>query len=156
MRGKSSILASPENQLEADYMCDTIDPFAAYFQLKNPCSKCPFRKCSTIELRPGRLEGIVEDLLANDRSTFTCHNTLSSSRGDELDSDDEQDEGRPSNALDYRNGEKMCAGAATYLMKVGRPSVGMRYAMHSGSIDFDHWKKAEHSVIDPLKLNTNN
>ena len=44
---------------------------------KRPCSNCPFR-CDGegIELRPGRLEGIVADLLANDQHTFVCHKTL--------------------------------------------------------------------------------
>lgn len=134
-------------------MCDTdIDPFALYYRLKSPCSKCPFRKGSTIDLRPGRLEGIVSDLLANDKSTFTCHNTLSTSRSDSK-ADEDGDESLA--AIDYRNGEKMCAGAAAYLMKVRRPSVGMRYAMHSGSISFDHWSNAEESVIDQLDVNTN-
>lgn len=103
-------------------------------------------------LRPGRLEGIVSDLLAHDKTTFTCHNTLATSDGDDTDFEDDGE--KKSVAIDYRNGEKMCAGAATYLMKVGRPSLGMRYAMHSGSIPFDHWKKAEDSVIDQLILNT--
>lgn len=135
-------------------MCDTdIDPFALYYRLKSPCSKCPLRKGSTIMLRPGRLKEIVSDLLANDKSTFTCHNTLSTARSDSLEMDDDVDESLA--AIDYRNGEKMCAGAAAYLMKVGRPSVGMRYAMLSGSISFDHWKKAEESVIDQLDLHTN-
>lgn len=134
-------------------MSEIADPFAAYFRLKSPCSKCPFRKDTPIELRPGRLEGIVVDLLANDRSTFTCHNTLSDSRN--IDGADDCEDAENSPAIDYRNGEKMCAGAAAYLMKVQRPSVGMRYAMHSGSIGFDHWAKAVETVIDPINLNTN-
>lgn len=133
-------------------MREITDPFAAYFRLKTPCSKCPFRKNSPIELRPGRLEGIVEDLLANDRSTFTCHNTLSNSRDD--DCDDDCANGEEPVAIDVLNGEKMCAGAAAYLMKVHRPTVGMRYAMHSGSIGFDQWDGAVDAVIDPIKLNT--
>lgn len=132
-------------------MREIADPFAAYFRLKTPCSKCPFRKDTPIQLRPGRLEGIIGDLLADDRSTFTCHNTLSNSRNSDW---DESDEDADSNAIDYRNGEKMCAGAAAYLMKAQRPSVGMRYAMHSGSIGFDHWDKAVDTVLEPLELNT--
>lgn len=134
-------------------MRDIADPFAAYFRLKTPCSKCPFRKNSSIDLRPGRLEGIVEDLLGNDRSTFTCHNTLSNSR--ESDRDEDCEDGDEGGEIDYRNGEKMCAGAAAYLMKVKRPSVGMRYAMHSGSISFDHWENAVDTVIDPVDLKNN-
>ena len=131
-------------------MREITDPFALYYRLKTPCSKCPFRKDSPIELRPGRLEGIVETLLKDQTSTFTCHNTFSSTRDDDDCDDDAEDSG----SLDYRNGEKMCAGAAAYLMKVQRPSVGMRYAMHSGSIAFDQWDKAAVTVIDPIILNT--
>ncbi|NVL50002.1 hypothetical protein F2S72_09650 [Pseudomonas syringae pv. actinidiae] len=133
-------------------MREVSDPFAAYFQLKTPCSKCPFRKDTRIELQPGRLEGIIQDLLANDRATFTCHNTFSSSRHDP---DDDRDEADPQPQIDYRNGEKMCAGAAAYLIKVQRPSVGMRYAMHSGSISFDQWDSAVETVIDPVAPMTN-
>lgn len=139
-------------------MCDTVtvDPFRLYFLLKSPCSKCPFRKGSLLELQPGRLEGIVSNLLANDKATFSCHNTLSYSDRDNsnFETESEDDVETPA-AIDYLNGEKMCAGAAAYLMKVGRPSVGMRYAMHSGSISFDHWKKAEQSVIDLVDLKIN-
>lgn len=42
----------------------------------------------------------------------------------------------------------MCAGAATYLIKMQRPSVGMRYAILSGSIHIDHWADAEVMIID--------
>lgn len=40
---------------------------------KRPCSNCPFR-CdgAAIELRPGRIEGIIKGLLADDFLTFTC------------------------------------------------------------------------------------
>ena len=48
---------------------------------KRPCSNCPFR-CDddAIELRPGRLEGIIAGLLRNDMSTFVCHKTLDTQR----------------------------------------------------------------------------
>lgn len=48
---------------------------------KRPCANCPFR-CdgAGVELSPGRLEGIVSDLLADDQQTFVCHKTLDKER----------------------------------------------------------------------------
>jgi hypothetical protein len=122
-------------------MCDLPDPFALFFRLRTPCSKCPFRKQGAIELRPGRLEGIIEDLLTDDHASFPCHNTLTA--------DDSFDEEDPARTPRVMEGEKMCAGAAAYLMKEGRPSVGMRYAIALGIIPKDQWSKAEGVVIDP-------
>lgn len=131
-------------------MHDATDPFASYFQLRKPCSNCPFRKEGGIELRPGRLQGILDDLLANDLKTFTCHKTIRSSDHMDIDADDE--DGTDSDRQRaYVQGEKMCAGAATYLMKLQRPSVGMRYAILTGSISKDHWVDAEPMVIEPAK-----
>ena len=131
-------------------MHDATDSFASYFKLRKPCSNCPFRKEGAIELRPGRLEGILDDLLANDRKTFPCHKTLQND--DHLDLDEDVEDGTDSERQrPYLQGEKMCAGAATYLMKLQRPSVGMRYAILTGSISKDHWADAERMVIDPAK-----
>lgn len=38
------------------------------------CANCPFRATGAIELRPGRLQGIVADL-RNDSIIFPCHKT---------------------------------------------------------------------------------
>ena len=103
-------------------------------------------------LRSGRLEGIVKDLLADDKTTFTCHHTFVSSIPDDPDLEDGSGF---VGTIDYLRGEKMCAGAASYLIKAGSPSVGMRFAIHYGSIPKDHWDHAESLVIDPLKLNIN-
>lgn len=124
------------------------DPFASFFQMRKPCANCPFRKEGSIELRPGRLKGIVGDLLANDKRTFTCHKTLSSQSIDDIENADEecdQAARRP-----YYEAEKMCAGAAAYLLKSQRPSVGMRYALITGSIPKDHWDDALSMVIDVI------
>lgn len=89
------------------------------FRLRKPCSNCPFLKDGAIPLNPGRLEGIIDELLADDTSTFQCHKTVYSRSGGDWDDDGGY---RPSGA------EAMCAGAAAYLLKVGRPSVSMRLA----------------------------
>lgn len=108
------------------------------FRLKKPCSNCPFRTSGAIELRPGRLQGIVSDLLADDWSSFTCHKTLHRAH------DDDQD----SPAAGGR--ESMCAGAAIYLVKVGRPTVGMRLAHTLGHLNMEELAAHGPAVIDPL------
>jgi hypothetical protein len=49
-------------------------------------------------------------------------------------------------------GERMCAGAASYLMKARMPSVGMRLALITGGIQEDHWDSAMGLVIDPVEV----
>ncbi|WNZ87335.1 hypothetical protein [Pseudomonas sp. P108] len=124
-----------------------FDPFASYFRMRMPCANCPFRKKGAVELRPGRLEGIVADLLANDKKTFSCHKTLTS---EDLEDFDDVDESEQAGRRTYYEAEKMCAGAAAYLLKKQRPSVGMRYALVTGSIPKDHWVEALPMVIDVI------
>ncbi len=112
-----------------------------------PCANCPFRKKGAVELRPGRLEGIVADLLANDKKTFSCHKTLTS---EDLEDFDDVDESEQAGHRPYYEAEKMCAGAAAYLLKKQRPSIGMRYALVTGSIPKDHWVEALPMVIDVI------
>lgn len=45
------------------------------FNLRKPCKNCPFKKGTDMELRPGRMEGIVESL-KDDHAVFHCHKTL--------------------------------------------------------------------------------
>ena len=93
---------------------------ANHLRLKKPCANCPFRKEGAIELVPGRLEGIINDIVENDMTTFHCHKTVHSKSGGEW---DEEGNYAPSGQ------ESMCAGAAAYLMKIGRPTVAMRIAL---------------------------
>lgn len=118
------------------------NPIRTHYRLKKPCANCPFlrdRKAA-IQLEPGRLQGIVESLLENDRSTFSCHKTVHGPRGGEWD-----DEGKyhPSGA------EAMCAGAAAFLMAHGRPTVGMRLAFITGDASSTDWDAIQELVIDP-------
>lgn len=45
--------------------------------------------------------------------------------------------------------DAMCAGAAAYLMKAGRPTIGMRIAYLTGAVTPSEWDKAADMVIDP-------
>lgn len=111
-----------------------------YFQLKKPCSNCPFLRKGGIELRPGRIEGIVEDLVNNDHHPFPCHKTTR--EGGETENDEGEYEYVPSGH------ERMCAGASALLMKRGAPTVGMRLAFHFGDAHPDDWDDIKPLVID--------
>ena len=114
------------------------NPINQYFRLRKPCSNCPFLKEGAIKLSPGRLEGIVEHLLSNDGSSFHCHKTVHSKRGGEFGEDGEY---QPS------GNEAMCAGAAAYLMKQGRPSISMRLAFMGKAVQVDYWNEAMDLII---------
>lgn len=95
---------------------------------KRPCSNCPFR-CdgAGIELSPGRLEGIVSDLLADDTQTFVCHKTLDKER-------------------------MTCAGAIGLMSKLGRLPVIARLGLACGVITEDDIETSAALVIDPGDL----
>ena len=117
----------------------TRDPFKHHLRLKRPCANCPFLKKGAIELAPGRVADIISDLVKNDHSTFSCHKTVHSARGGVRDEDGNY---KPSGH------EAMCAGAAAYLMKQQRPSVGMRYAFITGMAKPDDWDEVKDLIID--------
>jgi hypothetical protein len=111
------------------------------FALKKPCANCPFRKEGAIHLAPGRLKGIIDQLLQDDWSTFHCHKTVHNGRtgGEWTEDGDYQCSGK----------ESTCAGAVIYLEKAGRPSVGMRLGAMTGDYDPEALKPAYGDVIDP-------
>lgn len=115
----------------------------AHFKLKRPCENCPFLKVGAIELLPGRLEGIIDDLVSDDHTSFQCHKTVHNKRtGGEYDEDGKYTaSGR----------ESMCAGAMIYLEKLGRPSVAMRLGRVWGIYDPERLKDSFEDVIDPAQ-----
>lgn len=120
----------------------SMNPIQQHYRLSRPCPNCPFRKEGGVSLQPGRLAGIVDGLLKDDMSTFQCHKTVHSRHGGQWSEEgDYQPSGR----------ESMCAGAAAYLMKQGRPTVGMRLAMATGAIRPHHWAEAEPVTIDAVE-----
>ncbi|EPL61628.1 hypothetical protein B382_14478 [Stutzerimonas stutzeri B1SMN1] len=129
-------------------MCNDIDPFRSFYRLKRPCANCPFRKTGGIDLRGGRLDAIIAGLVKDDSQSFLCHKTLNTEAKEADEELVEDDESQVDKRRIYE-AEKMCAGAAAYLLKAGRPTIGMRYAMITGSVSPDHWSEAESLVIDP-------
>jgi len=114
-------------------------PFENLFKLRKPCANCPFLKSGAIELRLGRMAGIIENLVDNDHSTFFCHKTVS--RADDQHSD--TGEYLPIGT------ESMCVGAMVYLEKIGRPTVDMRLARRVGLYSSDRIEAHFPQVIDP-------
>lgn len=100
----------------------------ALFKLRAPCANCPFRKVGAIELRPGRVEGIVKQLTTDDESTFPCHKTTH----------------------DAQRTPSYCAGALIYLHKAGSPNVAMRLGQALGMYDPETLAPSFVDVIDPL------
>lgn len=109
--------------------------------LKMPCGNCPFRREGAIPLQEGRLQQIASDLLDDDHRTFWCHKSVHTDSGGDWDDDG-----------DYRASgqEKMCAGAAAFLMKQGRPTISMRLALITRAIPRDYWAAAEDITIDTI------
>ena len=99
---------------------------------KRPCANCPFR-CdgAGISLSPGRVEGIVSDLLADDQQTFVCHKTLDKER-------------------------MTCAGAVAVMSKLGRLPVIARLGLSYGIITSDDIEASAAMVIEPNTLALNN
>jgi len=95
---------------------------------KRPCSNCPFR-CdgAGIELSPGRIEGIVSDLLKDDQQTFVCHKTLDKDR-------------------------RTCGGAVALMSKLGRLPVIARLGLAYGVITAADVEASAAMVIEPSAL----
>lgn len=95
---------------------------------KRPCANCPFR-CdgAGVELNPGRLEGIVAALLADDHQTFLCHKTLDKER-------------------------MTCAGAVALMSKLGRLPVIARLGLAYGVITKADIEASSALVIKPTDL----
>lgn len=95
---------------------------------KRPCENCPFRKDGAgIELRPGRLEGIIAHLKADDQQTFVCHKTLNKNR-------------------------MTCAGAVGVMSKVGQLPVIARLGLAFGVITKEDIAASAEMVIAPVDL----
>lgn len=117
-----------------------------YHGLKKACKNCPFKKKGAIELMPGRLDGIIEELLSNDYQSFDCHKTVHSKNGGDFEYDEEGN----SHYIPSGN-EMMCYGAMSYLAKSRRPSVSMRMAAAFGMLDIKKIAQDE-DIIDPPNI----
>ena len=95
--------------------------------MARPCADCPFLKVGAIELAPGRVEGILARLLADDMQGFVCHEAYYAKHRQRL----------------------QCAGAMAVLLKAGQPSVFMRLGAATGRVDLEALRQLGPVVIDP-------
>jgi len=112
---------------------------ASYFRLRTPCTECPLRKSQQDLLPPGEGEAIIAELLAHDFSTRLCQRVvrfreyaLSNKKGTHFSSDS----------------DAMCAGAAAFLLKRRRPTLGMGIALATRTVPPDHWDEGRPLVVD--------
>jgi hypothetical protein len=89
------------------------------FDLKRPCSNCPFRTDIVFPLRIEKVAAIVESITLKDQS-FPCHKTTSF---------DDDGEHIPSKK------EQHCAGALIMLEKTENPNQMMRISERLGLYD---------------------
>ncbi len=82
------------------------------FNVTSPCGNCPFRTDTPISLRPGRMVGILNDVLRRDR-TFSCHKTTNGAKRE----------------------HSHCAGALIMHEKSGKPNWRIRIAHGLGLYD---------------------
>lgn len=112
-------------------------------KLTKPCHNCPFLKDGAIVLEDGRLEGIIQSLVNDDRTTFQCHKTVHNKRtGGDWDDD--------GNYI-ASGKESMCAGAMIYLEKIGRPTVSMRIGRIYKLYHPNQLQSSFNLVIDPIQ-----
>lgn len=117
--------------------------------LKKPCANCPFLKKGAIELRKGRIEGIAQDLIDDDRTPFLCHKTVfaKNANGTHVENED--------GTTSYKPGTKdsACVGSMVFLLKAGAPNVSMRMGAALGLLDYKALNALNDLVIEPQSLN---
>ena len=102
---------------------------SALFGMSKPCANCPFLKEGAIDLRPGRLDGIVN------------HNV----KGGEwsTDPDTGREVYRPSGK------ESACVGSLIFALKAGRTPVALRFALMIGDAQYGTLMAQSAAIIDP-------
>ena len=94
------------------------------YDLKTPCSNCPFRKEGGIRLRAARVKELIRTT-QNPGAEFACHKTTK---------DNDEGERRATEKSQH------CAGALVFADKQGTSSQMMRIAERFGGLD---WRKLE-------------
>lgn len=82
------------------------------FEIKRPCSHCPFRRDVAPFLHPKRAADL-RDQMRDDSRWFACHETTGVKKGKRIRRDD----------------QSHCAGLMGVLWREGRPNVAMRIAL---------------------------
>ncbi|MBD8089061.1 hypothetical protein IFT48_03635 [Pseudomonas fluorescens] len=123
-----------DESTDTDELTTSFD-IADFYKMKKPCANCPFLKEGAIELRPGRVEHILDGMMKDDHKPFLCHKTLDGF---------EREEG----GYQAAGTEKMCAGASAVLWKRRMPTVGMRMALALRIAEPELWEQNFDKTID--------
>jgi len=110
------------------------------FDLKTPCSDCPFLKEGGIRLTSGRIREIAGGMLSTNGATFACHKTV------EWDEDGETEINRKK--------QKHCAGALIFAEKHENATQMMRIEERFGGyrpVEMMADKPTVASVFDSLR-----
>lgn len=112
------------------------------YALKKPCANCPFLKdrSKAIDLKPGRVTGIISSLVAGHATGFSCHKTTR--KGEEVEDDDGEVHYVPSGS------ELECAGAMAVLEKIGHRTQLMQVMGRIGVYDPEQYIPLFDLVID--------
>ena len=111
-----------------------------HFDLKKPCSDCPFRTDSTVGwLGEKRAEEIIDALFKKDQ-TFSCHKTVDYENED-------WDEETGERIYQNRAHEQHCAGAMILMEKTETANQMMRIAERLGIYD-RHKLRMKEPVFD--------
>jgi hypothetical protein len=102
------------------------------YSLKKPCANCPFRRVGAIELQPGRVEGIIQDLINGELTGFTCHKTAYG----------------PGTSRRPKEAAKECAGALIVLEKLGHQTQLMQVMHRMGAYEPESLVEHHNEVID--------
>lgn len=100
------------------------------YNLKQPCSNCPFRRDKFFPLHPDRVREIIED-----GAEFACHKTV--------DYEDESGDG-------FTEKTEHCAGVLILLEKQNQPHQMMRISERLGLYD-RHSLKMDAPVYDHVE-----
>lgn len=117
------------------------------YSLKKPCKNCPFLKEGGIELSPGRVEGIIDDLVTGRSSSFSCHKTVHSKHGGEWAEGEDGEEVYKSSG-----NEKQCAGSLIMMEKMGKRTQLMQVMQRFGQYKPEALIPHHDLVIDPPQL----
>lgn len=111
--------------------------------VKRPCGNCPFRRQGAIDLRPGRLAGIVRGMLHDDMIAFPCHKTVYArgNPGTVIEDEDGNEEYVPGPRTSF------CAGAMVFLHQAGVPNVAMRLAVSLGLLKPEDLEAFAHEIL---------
>lgn len=112
------------------------------YALNKPCANCPFLKEGAIELAPGRVEGILQELITGESSGFTCHKTVYAKTGGHWEDTDDGERY-------VRSGRECeCVGALVALEKAGYQTQLMQVMQRLGWYEPEKYRDCHDQVID--------